>query len=341
MAAPHASGALVLITDWWRSRNAGTDPSPAMSKALLVNGAVDMNVPNIPNADEGWGRINVANVVDNQVGALYFDQTHVFDKSGDTWSLGIGPVDPAEPLKVTLAWSDAPGAVGANPALVNDLDLILADSEHIYRGNAFSNGWSIDTGPTDSLNNLENVYLQQPGDILSLTVRATRIAGDGVPANESPTDQDFALVCHNCVEVVTTPELSMSKTVTPSLNVDYRTELTYTIVLSNSGQANAHSVMLTDTLPISTTFLHWVEQNGAGIDQEPLPEVVTWTGTVTAQTALTFTFVVSHTGEPGDVVTNTAEFSHNSGSGSDNSTVIVRPNQTMEPSRTLLPLIIR
>ncbi|MDH3676297.1 MAG: S8 family serine peptidase, partial [Anaerolineae bacterium] len=341
MAAPHASGALVLITDWWRRHNAGTDPSPAMSKALLVNGAVDMNVPDIPNADEGWGRINVANVVNNQVGRLYFDQAHVFDQSGDTWSFRVGPAEPTEPLKVTLAWSDAPGAVGANPALVNDLDLIVVDGEHIYRGNAFSGGWSIDAGPIDSLNNLENVYLQQPGDTLSITVRATSIAGDGVPANENPTDQDFALVCHNCVEVVTTPELSISKTVTPSLNIDDRSELTYTIVLSNGGEVNANGVMLTDTLPISTTFLRWVKQNGAGIDQEPLPEVITWTGTVTAQTALTFSFVVSYTGEPGEVVTNTVEYAHDSGSGSDNSTVIVKPSQTIEPSRTLLPLIMR
>ncbi|HEV2845796.1 MAG TPA: S8 family serine peptidase, partial [Thermoanaerobaculia bacterium] len=37
MAAPHAAGAVVLLTDWWRDFNAGANPSPAMAKALLVN----------------------------------------------------------------------------------------------------------------------------------------------------------------------------------------------------------------------------------------------------------------------------------------------------------------
>ena len=94
MAAPHASGALVLITQWWRALNAGANPSPAMSKALLVNGAVDMNVPDIPNAAEGWGRINLDNVVNSPVNVLYYDQTHVFNKSGDVWGLNVGPADP-------------------------------------------------------------------------------------------------------------------------------------------------------------------------------------------------------------------------------------------------------
>ena len=58
MAAPHVSGAVALITEWWRSFNAGANPSPAMAKALLVNGAVDMGTADIPNFNEGWGRVN-------------------------------------------------------------------------------------------------------------------------------------------------------------------------------------------------------------------------------------------------------------------------------------------
>ncbi|MDP7111435.1 MAG: S8 family serine peptidase, partial [Myxococcota bacterium] len=41
-AAPHVSGLLALYIEWWQTNHAGKTPSPAMLKALLVNGARDM-----------------------------------------------------------------------------------------------------------------------------------------------------------------------------------------------------------------------------------------------------------------------------------------------------------
>lgn len=200
MAAPHASGAVILLSEWWRNFNGGADPSPAMVKALLVNGAVDMGAADIPNNNEGWGRLQLPNVIDNGASMLYYDQDVLFQDSGETWSIKIGVADPAKPLKVTLAWSDAPGAVGANPALVNNLDLLVQANGSSYFGNHFSNGWSATGGSYDNLNNLENVYLQNPAGDLTISVRATQIAGDAVLYNGDPTDQNFALVCYNCVQ---------------------------------------------------------------------------------------------------------------------------------------------
>jgi subtilisin family serine protease len=42
MAAPAVSGAAALLTQWWRATRNGADPSPALVKALLVNGAEDL-----------------------------------------------------------------------------------------------------------------------------------------------------------------------------------------------------------------------------------------------------------------------------------------------------------
>ena len=199
MAAPHASGSITLITEWWRTFNGGADPSPAMAKALLVNGAVDMGTADIPNVLEGWGRIHLPSVMDNGVEMIYRDQLDVFDNTGESWSMAIGIPDPAKPFKVTVAWSDAPGAVGANPALVNNLDLVVEHGGDTYYGNNFASGWSTPGGSPDAINNLENVYIQNPGGSATITVQATNIAGDGVPISGDATDQDFALVCHNCV----------------------------------------------------------------------------------------------------------------------------------------------
>ena len=199
MAAPHAAGAITMATEWWRSFNAGADPSPAMAKALLVNSAEDMAAADIPNIHEGWGRIHVDNLLNGESDALYWDQETTFDNSGQQWILSLGVPDTSQPLKITLAWSDAPGAVGANPALVNNLNLTVLNGGDTYLGNVFSSGWSATGGAADAINNLENVYIQNPSASLTVIIDAVNVSGDGVPYSGDTTDQDFALICQNCV----------------------------------------------------------------------------------------------------------------------------------------------
>ena len=143
-AAPHVTGAVALITQWWRTFNGGANPSPAMAKALLINGAVDMGTANIPNNTEGWGRMNLNNVINPGVPVIYQDQTTVFTTAGQTSTLVVGPADPTQPLKITLVWSDAPGngSAGTIPALVNDLDLTVRQGASTLLGNVFASGWS-------------------------------------------------------------------------------------------------------------------------------------------------------------------------------------------------------
>lgn len=198
MAAPHAAGSVVLITDWWRGFHAGRNPSPAMAKALLINGAVDITgAPSIPNFSEGWGRVNLQNVIDTGIPTFYHDQSYVFGAPGQQRIFSFDVDDVGLPLKCTLAWSDAPGAVGANPALVNNLDLSLTTDGNTYLGNRFTSGWSTTGGSADNLNNVENVFVQTPGTTATLTLTATNLPGDGVPIVGDTTDQDFALVCTN------------------------------------------------------------------------------------------------------------------------------------------------
>ncbi|HXV43927.1 MAG TPA: S8 family serine peptidase, partial [Anaerolineae bacterium] len=212
MAAPHVSGVLALVTQWWRTFNAGANPSPAIAKALVVNGAVDMGTADIPNTSEGWGRLNLTNIISSSVNVLYDDQIHTFDQTGQFLAKAIEVADPSRPLKITLAWTDAPGAVGANPALVNNLDLrVAAQNGTTYLGNVFNSGWSASNGSADTRNNLENVYIQNPSGRFIITIQATNLAADGVPYNGDTTDQDFALVCTNCISV---PEGILAGTVT-------------------------------------------------------------------------------------------------------------------------------
>ena len=204
MSAPMVSGALAIISQWWRSAHSGTNPSPAMCKAIIINGADDMaggpdgrggTLDHIPNGDQGWGRLNIAACV-NPDNTYYDDQSKLLTATGQNFEYRIRAVDPNKPLKITLVWTDPPGTPGAS-ALVNDLDLEVTAGTDTYLGNVFQNGWSVTGGVSDQINNVECVYIQNPNGEYIVRVIAANICGDGVPGNGTPLDQDYALVIRN------------------------------------------------------------------------------------------------------------------------------------------------
>ncbi|MGH2691452.1 MAG: S8 family serine peptidase [Actinomycetota bacterium] len=199
MAAPHVTGAVALIADWWRERNGGATSSPAMDKALLVNSATDIGAADVPNGNEGWGRVNLSALFAPTAERVYVDQSVVLTGVGQSHALDVVPADPAKPMRVTLAWTDAPAVAGANPALVNDLDLTVTSPDgSAYLGNVFQSGLSVVGGAADRKNNLENVWLDQASaGVFHIVVSAANLPDDGIPGNEILTDQDFALVISN------------------------------------------------------------------------------------------------------------------------------------------------
>jgi uncharacterized repeat protein (TIGR01451 family) len=131
------------------------------------------------------------------------------------------------------------------------------------------------------------------------------------------------------------PLLMMGQQVMPEVNVAYHGVVTYAVVLANLGTADAGEVVLTDTLPSSTTFARWVDNpSGVKLDNDQL----SWQGTVTAGQFISFTFMATHTGVYGEQVTNWVSYYHSSGSGSAQATFSVEPN----PIQSIyLPIIIK
>ncbi len=291
MSAPMVSGTCALLTQWWRERTNGKNPSPALLKALLVNGAEDLaggqnwrrlrsglwaaqggtpdtfrcNNPGfipaaaiyrttvlaqaanlagiavnqwffdamnnilyvrlgagltpgnnvqardtqaiaaIPNNDQGWGRVSLENIllqapVSDRGPKLFSDQRHAFTADGQEFLIRVAPVDAARPMRITLAWTDAPGAANANPALVNDLDLEVRElnTADVYRGNVFSNGFSTTGGAFDTRNNVECVYIQNPAGTYEVRVIASSLSANARPPFDNiDVWQDFALVLDN------------------------------------------------------------------------------------------------------------------------------------------------
>jgi hypothetical protein len=144
MASPAAAGTAALIrqylTEGWYPTGAkvaanAITPSAALLKAMCINSATNL-VSNFtaPDNNVGWGRIDADSV-------LYFagdsrrlwlvDQKQGLDH-GEAIEYQLDVTNSAEPLEVSLCWTDAPGLPSASHQLVNDLDLIVTNGATTY-----------------------------------------------------------------------------------------------------------------------------------------------------------------------------------------------------------------
>ncbi len=213
-SAPIACGAGVLIHELFSTQLAPLGhpaaPSPALVRAILTNTATSLQggsdgnggtLGHIPNNRQGWGAVNLNMLFEMKHALFTLDQQHLFSGSGQTFEIALRPVDASKPVKITLAWTDAPAAPGTALNLVNDLDLEVVSGSTLFRGNVFTSGFSTLGGNPDRRNNLEAVYIAgTTNEVVTVRVKAYNIAGDGVPNIGSGLDQDFALFAWNATD---------------------------------------------------------------------------------------------------------------------------------------------
>jgi subtilisin-like proprotein convertase family protein len=200
-STPAVAGAASLYYYWLENQYSLTSPSPAMIKAYFMAHptyltGVSAN-DTLPSYSQGYGMPNLSLAFDD-TSRFLLDETAVLQQTGQTWTYTGAVVDSDKPVRIALAYTDEPGLVGTSPQ-VNDLNLTVEWNGQTYSGNHFSGAWSTSGWLPDAQNNYEAVFLPigTTGN-LTITVSAFNLAGDGLPGNEDPTDQDFALVCYNC-----------------------------------------------------------------------------------------------------------------------------------------------
>jgi hypothetical protein len=256
-AAPLVAGAAALFTEFWKNNNSGVNPSPAMVKAALINGAVEVTGQGAsdprPNGAEGWGRVNLKNVLNTGTAMSYFDQNIELGNVGAIRNFTGAVSDNSRPLRISLVWTDPPAA--GDPALVNDLDLEVLVGGNKYKGNVFSAGMSAAGGSADNRNNLENVFL--PAGVsgpVTIRVITKALNGNGILGNADATDQNFALVVYNAnvtESSLASPEGGEPSVITGNNVLEPNECNLVSIPVTNFGASTATSVTatLTTTTP--------------------------------------------------------------------------------------------
>ena len=207
-ACPGVAGACALVVGYWRDKH-GETPSPALTKALLINGAEPLPSYTYPGPDQGWGRINVSRSVisKDDRNIITVDQT-VPLSTGDSSSILLN-VSQSSGLKISLVWTDEPGSPSASQALVNDLDLQVTDpAGNVYFGNNFAFGQSVPGGQADGVNNVEGFLLNSP--------RPGRywvnVTGRDVPVGP----QDYALVLSGPIKQISADPVAEYASASPA-----------------------------------------------------------------------------------------------------------------------------
>ena len=188
-AAPAVSGAAALIRQWFDDEQGALRRRPLMTKAILVGSAADLaggetgratSSPPRPTPTRA-GAVRTSAGHSTTRSATTSIRTSCWARAGSDFARAYDVQDPSTPLKVTLAWTDAPGAVDANPTLVNDLDLVVQAGRPHLQGQRVRRG-ALDHGR-------RRRPAEQPGErgaaaatgSFSVEVLGTNVAGDGVP----------------------------------------------------------------------------------------------------------------------------------------------------------------
>lgn len=210
MACPITAGATALIrqyfTEGWYPTGLkvaanGFIPSGALMKATLAiscDSTTSWHGTFTLDSLYGWGRPNLDTALffsGDQVRMLLQDNK-VGINTGEAMEYNLSIPAGASGLKVSLAWSDYPGATSAALAIVNDLDLdayepATAASPKRYRGNRFQYivaGKQSDSLATanDSVNVMEGIKVKAP----KAGTWKIRVTGKNVVMGPQP----FALV---------------------------------------------------------------------------------------------------------------------------------------------------
>ncbi len=291
-ATPVTAGVVGLAYEMYIDNHFGNNPTNATPlsstiKALMIADASQYNLSDANRNQQGWGAPDAERIYTLGAGGHYIEDGMYSVDTDQTIRRQVY-TDGTEPLKITLAWLDpvASSTSGTARTLINNLDLkVIAPDGSIYWGNnglynnlwstsgTDQNHWTINTDHRDDLNNLENVFIQNP-QVGLYTVETSGRMGD-LP--QGP--QNFSLVTSGAVRMYSTGRVSFengtyalsgnpSLEVTDSdLNLDTGSIDTATVLVNSTTDPEGITIVLNETevdtgIFVGETFLSGSEEHG-------------------------------------------------------------------------------
>ncbi len=164
-ASPGIAGIAAQLYQVYSEANSGALPQSALVKATLLNTAQDKgNVG--PDFKWGWGLVNAL-----RAGLLLEDGRYLSDDitQGNSNNHTIAVPSGTKQVRFMVYWNDPAATAGADPALVNDLDMVVTDpgsTDYLpWILDPTPNATALDTPATngaDHLNNMEQVVINDP-----------------------------------------------------------------------------------------------------------------------------------------------------------------------------------
>lgn len=264
-STPIVSGAAALSYQWLKM-NLGVEPSPALVKSFILNSTSYINGRfgggDLPGDHQGWGLLNLSRMFDSTDRILYDESpSRTFTESGGAAVQTTGVItDPSKEFRVMLVWTDPPGNSATNAPYVNQLNLEVIVGGVVYNGNHFSGQYSTPGGQKDFTNNVQGVRLPAgTTGPFAIRVRPTIIAGDGVPGDFNPLDQDFALVVTNGRE-----------TALPVLAVEPAGDVAAGVTVQHADGKTDASLIAGETAKITVTVRNQSQTTAASIQDSGL-----------------------------------------------------------------------
>jgi len=191
-ATPVAVGVSALIFQQYHSVF-GSDPTAALTKALLCNAATDLGPPG-PDARYGFGIINAEEAI-RAINRRQNSPNSPFLEDGVANSVTkeyLLDVRDVPQLRLTLCWMDVAGSPAAARALVNNLDMVL-EAPNGTRFNPFTLDPLNPSSPAgvsaaNAVDPIEQIFVDAPAN----GIWRILVSGVSVPVGE----QSFAIACN-------------------------------------------------------------------------------------------------------------------------------------------------
>jgi hypothetical protein len=163
MSSPTVCGLSSLLLQDFRAQYPGEpDFRNSTLKVLLAQTTVDVEETG-PDYKTGYGSVRIQPAVDLMRAGNFLEA----EVAQDGFYSVLVVVDPGDPaLKVTIAWDDFPGTPNVDPALVNDLDLVVYDpsggQHYPWTLDQFNPSAPAVRTQANHKDNIEQVYVESP-----------------------------------------------------------------------------------------------------------------------------------------------------------------------------------